>query len=71
MFPLFKKGDTHFVYPILRGGGPQKVPDPRFFDFVAPLSVINDQSLTLRHFRLALNTPAVSSNSVIYAWSRG
>ena len=48
MFPLFKRGGgdgREKFYPVLRGGA-QKVLDPRFSHFVAPLPVINDQSLT-------------------------
>ena len=44
----FKKkgGGCKKFYPVLRGGGrAQKVSDPRFSHFVAPLQVINDQSL--------------------------
>ena len=39
-------GGTKF-YPVLKRGGPQKVSDPQFSHFVAPLPVINDQSLIL------------------------
>ena len=46
----FKKkggGGVQKVLPCLEGGGgrAQKVSDPRFSHFVAPLQVINDQSL--------------------------
>ena len=40
------KGGAQNVLPCLEGG-PQKVLDPRFSHFVAPLPVINDQSLIL------------------------
>ena len=43
-----KKGVRERFYPILRGGGAQKVLDLRFSHFVAPpLPIINDQSLIL------------------------
>ena len=42
-FPTFKKGERKKFYTVLRG---QKVSDPRFSHFVAPLPIINAQSLT-------------------------
>ena len=42
-----KRGGKRF-YPVLAGGGgggAQKVSDPQFSHFVAPVYVINDQSL--------------------------
>ena len=46
-FPLFKRGGgVRKVLPCLEeGGGAQKIVDRRFNHFVAPLPVINDQSL--------------------------
>ena len=51
-FPLFKRegGGTRKVVPCLEEGGAQNVSDLRFSHFVAPLPVINDQSLTLPVF---------------------
>ena len=44
------KGGRNKFYPVLRGGGAQKVSDSRFSRFAAPppLPVINDQSLKMR-----------------------
>ena len=42
-FPLFKRGGAKSF--TLSLGGAQKVSDPRFSHFVAPLLVINDESL--------------------------
>ena len=40
------KGGREKCYPVLKGGGgPQKLSNPRFSHFVAPLHVSNDQSL--------------------------
>ena len=49
MFPLFKRGGGRKKFnPVLReGGGVQKVSDPQFSHIVAPLPIINNQSLTV------------------------
>ena len=42
-FPLCNMGGREKFYPVLKGA--QKVLNPRFSHFVAPLPVINDQTL--------------------------
>ena len=48
-FPTFKRGVCEKCYPVLSGGGAQKVLDPQCPHFVAPppLPIMNDQSLHL------------------------
>ena len=41
------KGGVRKVLPCLERGGVQKVSDLRFSHFVAPLHIINDQSLSM------------------------
>ena len=72
-FHSLKGGGARNVLPVLRGGH-KKLSDPQFSHFVAPLPIINDQSLNclIIHMMIMLYLlrlcPARSSET-FYFWT--